>query len=147
MVTDHDVVYEGDAHPGSNQHSEPEESPGEMFSHCEGTEGQSEDLKEGGDHGNPSEGDNLQQRLHSEARRVHEHREDDDGQGKVFWVLYNDREYDSIARLYTIQPINNKKFEVFTCDIAEAWDHRQDRARDAHEIDQYCSQQNFPIVP
>ena len=79
-MADDDVVYEGDAHPGTNQHSEPEQSPAEMFSDREGTEGQSEDLKEGGDDGNPSEGDNLQQRLHREARRVHEDRKDDNGQ-------------------------------------------------------------------
>ena len=60
-----------------------------MSRHRKGTYDKAHHLEKGGDDGNPPVGDDFQQRRHREARRVHENREDDDGQAELVGVLYN----------------------------------------------------------
>ena len=84
-MTDVDVVHEGYPHPWTNQHAEAQYCPADVVSDGEGADQQSGHLEDGGDHCHPPGGDDFQQRRHRETRRVHEDREDDDGQTKFFF--------------------------------------------------------------
>ena len=89
LVTDDDVVHEGYPHTWTNQHAEPEYRPADMSSYGERAGDESDHLEDGGDDGDPPEGDDFQERRDWETRRVHEDREGDDCPTKFLGFLYN----------------------------------------------------------
>ena len=88
-MTDDDVVHEGDPNTWPDQHAEAEYRPADVSSDGEGADGEPDHLEDGGDDGHPPVGDGFQERRHRETRRVHEDREDNDGQTLFFRFLYD----------------------------------------------------------